>query len=174
MHINGSVVVMVHSPSRVHSLRPHGVQHASPPFPSPFPEVCPSPCPLHQWCHPAVPSFDALLSLCPQSFPASGTFPMSHLFTSDDWSFSFSISPSNEYSVLISFRIDWFDILAVHGSIEEGKLRMGGDWIYSLNLCFCRGLWCPLKLEYYCQPLRQRRLSAASFCLSHSWFAILC
>ena len=65
---------------------------------------------------------------------------MSHLFTSDDWSFSFSISPSNEYSVLISFRIDWFDILAVHGIIEEGKLRMGGDWIYSLNLCFCKGL----------------------------------
>jgi len=45
---------------------------------------CPSSCSLDRWCHPAVSSSDALFSFCPQSFPASGTFPMSHLFTSDD------------------------------------------------------------------------------------------
>ena len=53
---------------------------------------------------------------CPQSFPASGSFPMRQLFASrwpKYWSFSFSISPSNEYSGLISFRIDWFDLLFV-------------------------------------------------------------
>ena len=60
-------------------------------------------------------------SFCPQSFPASGTFPMSWLFTSDDrkyWSFSFSASPSNEYSGLISLKVVWFDHLAVQGTFR--------------------------------------------------------
>ena len=52
------------------------------PVPHPLPEFGPSSCSLHQWCHPAV-SFSDVLFSCPQSFPASGTFPMSHLFTSD-------------------------------------------------------------------------------------------
>ena len=63
------------------SLQPHGLQHTRPPCPSPSPEVCLSSCPLHQWCHPALSSSDALFSFCPQSFPESGTFPM---FTSDE------------------------------------------------------------------------------------------
>ena len=72
------------------SLRPHGLQHARPPCPSPSPEVCPSSCPLH----PVMPSsyliFDTLFSFCPQSFPASETFPMSWLFASDDQTFAHS------------------------------------------------------------------------------------
>ena len=66
------------------SLGPHGLQHAKPPCPSPSPKVCPSSCPLHWWCHPAISSSDALSSFCPQSFPASGTFPLSQLSTLDD------------------------------------------------------------------------------------------
>ena len=66
------------------SLRPHGLQHARPPRPAPSLGVCPSSCSLHQWCHPAISSSDALFSFCPRSFPASGTFPMSCLCTSDD------------------------------------------------------------------------------------------
>ena len=62
----------------------HGLQHARSPCPSPSPEVCPSSCPLHRWCDPAISSSDALFPFCPQSFPVSGTFPMSRLFTSDD------------------------------------------------------------------------------------------
>ena len=57
---------------------------------------------------------------CPQSFPESGSFPISWLFTSGSqryWSFSFSISSSNEYSGLISFKIAWFDLLAVQGTL---------------------------------------------------------
>ena len=54
---------------------------------------------------------------CLQSFTASGSFPMSKFFAS--WSFSFSISPCNEYSGLISFRIDWFDLLAVQGTLKS-------------------------------------------------------
>ena len=65
------------------SLQPHGLQHARPPCPSPSPGVCPSSCSLHQWC-PAISSSDAFFSFCPQSFPASGTFAKSCLFTSDD------------------------------------------------------------------------------------------
>ena len=66
------------------SLRPHGLQHARLPCPSSSPEVCPSSCPLLLWYHPAISSSDSLFSFCLQSFPASGTFPMSQLFTSDD------------------------------------------------------------------------------------------
>ena len=64
------------------SLQPHGLHHSKHPCPSPSSEVCPSSCPLHWWCRPAISSSDALLSFCPQSFPPSGTFPMSLLFTS--------------------------------------------------------------------------------------------
>ena len=66
------------------TLQPPGLQHARPLCPSPSPEVRPSSCPLHWWYYPASHPLTALFSLCPQSFPASGTFPMSHLFTSDD------------------------------------------------------------------------------------------
>ena len=66
------------SPSVVSdSLQPHGTQHARPPYPSPTPGVYPNPCPLSRWSHPTISSF----SSCPQSFPASGSFPMSQLFT---------------------------------------------------------------------------------------------
>ena len=60
-----------------------GLQHTRLPCPSPSPGVCPSSCSLYQWCHPAISSPDALF-FCPQSFPESGTFPVSRLFTSDD------------------------------------------------------------------------------------------
>ena len=69
--------------------------------------------------HPTISSSVVPFSSCSQSFPASGSFPMSWPFASGwpkYWSFSFSISPSNEYSGLISFRIDWFDLLAVQGT----------------------------------------------------------
>ena len=66
------------------TLQPHGLQHARPPCPSPSPEVCPSSCSLHQWCHPALWSFDALFSFCLQPFSASETIPMRHLFASDE------------------------------------------------------------------------------------------
>ena len=55
---------------------------------------CPSSCPLHQWCHPAISSSDTLLSFCPQSFPASGNFPMSQLFAPDDQNTGASASAS--------------------------------------------------------------------------------
>ena len=70
----------------------------------------------------AISSPDALFSFCPQSFPASGTFPVNQLFSirwPKYWSFDFSISPSNEYSGLMSLKINWFDLLAVQGTLKS-------------------------------------------------------
>ena len=64
------------------SLQPYGLQHTRPPCPSLSPRVCPSSWPLSQWCCPLISSSAALLSFCPQSFPTSGSFPMSQLFQS--------------------------------------------------------------------------------------------
>ena len=101
------------------SLQPHEPQHARPPCPSPTPGVHPNPCPLSQWCHPTISSSVVPFSSCPQSFPASGSFQMSQLFEWGDQSFSFSISPSNEHPGLISFRMDWLDLLAVQGTLKS-------------------------------------------------------
>ena len=76
------------------SLRPRGPQHARPLCLAPFPRVCPSSCPLHRWCRPTISSSDALFSFCPWSFPASGAFPVSQLFPSDDQNIRASASAS--------------------------------------------------------------------------------
>ena len=106
----------VQSLSRVWLLQPHGLQHSRLPCPSPAPRACSNSCPSSWWCHPTILSSVVPFSSHLRSFPASGPFPMSQCFTSGGQSigsFSFSISPSNEYSGLISFRINWFDLLAV-------------------------------------------------------------
>ena len=103
-------------------LQPHGLQHARIPCPSPTPWACSNSCSLSPWCHPTVSSSVIPLSSCLQSFPTSGSFPMSQFFCMrwpKYWSFSFSISPSNEYLRLISFRIDWLDLLAVQGTLKS-------------------------------------------------------
>ena len=76
------------------TLRPHESQHARPPCPSPTQGVYPNPCPLSRWCHPAVSSSVVPFSSCPQSFPASGSFPMSPLFASGGQSIGVSTSAS--------------------------------------------------------------------------------
>ena len=77
------------------SLWPHESQHARPPCPSPTPRVHPNPCASSQRCHPAISSSVIPFSSCPQSFPASGSFPMSQLFA---WG-----GQSTEVSALASF-----------------------------------------------------------------------
>ena len=76
------------------SLRPHGLQHARPPCPSSTPGVYPNSCPVSQWCRPTISSSVVPFSSCPQSFPASGSFRMSQLFTSDGQSIGVSASTS--------------------------------------------------------------------------------
>ena len=88
------------------SLWPHELQHARPPCPSPTPGVHPNPCPSSRWCHPTISSSVIPFSSCPQSFPASGSFPMSQLFTSRGQSIGDSASTSVLLVVnqLVNFR----------------------------------------------------------------------
>ena len=86
------------------------------------PGVCPSSCPLNQWCPPTISSFVALFSFYLQSFPASSAFSSESALCirgPKDWSFSFSINTSNEYSEFISFRIDWFDLSSVQDALKS-------------------------------------------------------
>ena len=103
-------------------LQLHGLQHARLPCPSPSPRVCSNSCPLSRLmpsnhlilCHPFL--------LLPSVFPSIRVFSNESALPikwTEYWSFSFSISPSNEYSGLISFRIDWFDLLAVQGTLRS-------------------------------------------------------
>ena len=90
--INSSVQF---SPSVVSdSLWPHGLQHARPPCPSPTPRVYSNSCTLKQWCHPSISSSVGPVSSCLQSFPASGSFQMSQLFSSGGQSIGVSVSTS--------------------------------------------------------------------------------
>ena len=76
------------------SLRPHELQHARPPCPSPTPGVYPNSCPSSRWCHPTISSSVVPFSSCLQSFPASGSFPRSQFFTSGGQSIGVSASAS--------------------------------------------------------------------------------
>ena len=103
------------------SLGPDGLQHARLPCLSPTPGACSNSCPSSRWYYPTISSSVVPFSSCPQSFSASGSFPISRFFS---WrgqsigSFSFNNSRSNEHSGLISFRMDWFD-LAVRGALKS-------------------------------------------------------
>ena len=99
-------------------MQPHGQQHSRLPCPSPTPGAYSNSCPLSRRCHKTI--LSALIAFsCLQSFPASRSFPNESVLCfrwPKYWSFSFNISPSNEYSGLISFRMDWLDQLAVQGT----------------------------------------------------------
>ena len=86
-----------------HSLQPHGLQYTRLPCPSPTPEACSNSCPLNRWCHPTISSSIIPFSSCLQSFPASGSFPMSQSFTSGGQ----SIGVSALASVLPMNTQDW-------------------------------------------------------------------
>ena len=100
------------------SLRPHGLQHARSPCPSPTPGVYPNSCPLSWWSHPAISSSIVPFSSCLQSFSASESFQMSQLFTSGGQSIGISASTSFLPMTLRTdlFRMDWMDFLAVQGT----------------------------------------------------------
>ena len=87
-------------------LLPHELKHARPPCPSPTPGVYSNSCPLSRWCHPTISSSVIPFPSCPQSFPQSGSFPMSWLFASGDQSIGVSASAS----VLPMNIQDWFPL----------------------------------------------------------------
>ena len=102
------------------SLWTHEPQHARLPCPLPTAGVYPNPCPLSQWFHPTISSSVVPSSSYLQSFPASGSFQMSQIFPSGGQSIgvsaSTSVLPMNTQDWLISFRMDWLDLLAVQGT----------------------------------------------------------
>ena len=100
------ILLLFWCPVLLSSLQHHGLQHARPLRPSPSPKVCPSSCSLHQWCHPAISSSDALFSFCPKSFPTPRTFPVHQLFASDDQNTGVSASAS----VLPTSIQDWLPL----------------------------------------------------------------
>ena len=102
-----------------YSLQPHGLQHAGLPCPSLSPGTSLNSCPKSQWCHATISSCHPFI-LLPYIFSSITVFSSEsvlHIRWPKYW--SFSISPSNEYSGLISFRIEWFDLLAVQGTQES-------------------------------------------------------
>ena len=111
------VVAAVQSLNHVQVFVTHGLQHTRLPCPSLSPRVCSNSCLLSKWCHPTILWSVIPFSSCLQSFPASGSFPMSQLFASGGPSiaskFQFQHQSSNEHPGLISFRMDWLDLLAV-------------------------------------------------------------
>ena len=129
------------------SLQPHEQQHARPPSPSPTPGVYPNFCPLSQWCHPTISSSVIPFSSCPQSLPASRSFPMSQLFASGGQSIGVSASAS----VLPMNTQDWSPLgwpgsnvitvqgtlksLLQHHSLVPVYSRAGGIWKQMYQWC---------------------------------------
>ena len=111
------------------SLQHRGLQNTRLPCLLSSPGICSNSCPLTQWCH--HPSYPLLSSV----FPGIRIFfneSALHIRWAKYWSFSFSISPSNEYSLLISFRIDWFELLAIQGTpksvLQHHKAKASIFW----------------------------------------------
>ena len=134
------------------SLWPHGLKHARPPCLSPTPGACSNSYPLNRWCHPTISSCHLLL-LLPSIFPSIRVFSKESVLCirwPKYWSFSFSINPSNEYSRLISFRMDWLDLLAVQGTLKSflqhhsskaSILRHSAFFLYSSTLTSIHDYW---------------------------------
>ena len=115
-------VSSVRSLSHVRLFAIHGLQHARPPCSSLTPRVYSNSCPLSQWYHPTISSSDVPFSSRLQSFIRIRVFSNESALRirwPKYWSFSFNISPSNEHSGLISFRMDWLDLLAVQGTLKS-------------------------------------------------------
>jgi len=102
------------------SLQPHESQHTRPPCPSASHGVHSNSCPSTRWCHAAIPSSVVLFS-CPHSLAASGSFPMSQLFSWGGQSIGVSALASTFQwtPVLTSFRMDWLDLLVVQGTLKS-------------------------------------------------------
>ena len=132
--IVGSLLLFSH-PVMSNSLQPHGLQHSRPPCLSPSLRVCPSSCSLHQWCYPAISSSDALYPSTLNLSQHQETFPMSHLFVSDNQNTGVSVSASVlpvdiqgwsplRLTGLISFQSK--GLSGVFSSTTVGRLRFFG------------------------------------------------
>ena len=125
------------------SLWPYESQHTRPPCPSPAPGVYPNSSPLSRWCHPTISSSVVPFLLPPSIFPSIRVFSNESVLRirlPKYWSFSFNISSSNEHPELISFRMDWLDLLAVQGTLKS-LLQHHSSKASILCLAFFIYLW---------------------------------
>ena len=120
------------------SFQLHGLQHSRLPCTSPSPRVCPSSCPLNWWCHPTISSSVTSFSSCPQSFPASGSFPKSQLFTSG----SQGIGASASAAVFLMniqgrFPLRWTGLISLQSkglsstTVQKYQLFVTQPWLWS-------------------------------------------
>ena len=132
------------------SLWPHVLQHARPPCPSSTPGVHLNSLPSSQWCHPVISSSVVPFLLLPSIFPSIRVLSSESALLSrwpNCWSYSFNISPSNEHPVLISFRMDWLDFLAVQetlNSLQHHSSKAAILWhsfLHSPTLTSIHGHW---------------------------------
>ena len=128
------------------SLWLHGLQHARLPCPPLSPGVCSNSCPLSWWCYLTILFSATPFFLLPSIFSSFGAFSNEsglYIRWPKYWSFSFNISPSNEYSGLTSFRIDWFDFLAVQEILKSllqhhnSKASVLQYWVFFMIQLFC-------------------------------------
>ena len=92
----------------------HELHHTIPPCPTPTPGVRPNPCPSSQWCHPTIPSSVIPFSSCPLSFPATGSFPVSQLFTSGSQSIgSSALASVLPMTIQDCFRLGLTDLISL-------------------------------------------------------------
>ena len=131
--------------------RPHGLQHARLPCPSLSPRVCSNLCPLSRCFYPTI-SSSASFSFCLESCPASGSLQWidSSYQVAKFWNLSFSISPSNENSGLISFRTDWFDLLGFQGTLKSSPVLhlIALSLVYGPTFTSVHDYWKDLSFDY--------------------------
>ena len=104
------------------SLQPYGLQHTRFPCSSPSPGVCSNSCPLSQWCHPTISSCVRPFCSCLQSFPASGSFPVSQLFTSDGQSVG-ALASILPVKIQDWFPLGWTGLISLQSK--------GFSWVFS-------------------------------------------
>ena len=149
----GAISILIHIPSQFSSvqfsrsvvfdsLRPHGLQHARLPCPSPTPRVNPNSCPLSQWCYPTISSSVVPFSSCPQSFPPSGSFPMSQFFTSGGQSIGVSASTS-----VLPMKTQNWSPLGWTGWISLKSMTIS-TWVYFWACCPVPLIY--IKIELFC------------------------
>jgi len=127
------------------SLWPHGLQHIRPHFPLPTPRVYSNLCPLSQWCHPTISSSIVPFSSCPQSVPASGSFPMSQFFASGGQSIGVSASASLlPVNIQDWFPLGWTGWISLH---SKGLSRVFSNTTVQVRLSY-RFVSCALLLLY--------------------------
>ena len=152
------------------SLRPHGLQHTRPPYPSPTPRACSNSCPSSQWCHSTISSSVIPFSFYLQSLPASGSFPVTQFFVSGGQSIGAPVSAS----VLPMYIQDWFP-LELTGLIslqsEDSQESFPTPQFKSINSLVLSFLYGPIKVDQG-SPIKEKENLTRNFTKCRMSFSV--